>query len=195
LLRIGIACKILVTAAVSCLAYAQQPWQHLQMPTSAQLEKTWKNPPTAYGPDVYYGFNGHMTESVMNRDLDTLKKLGFRALTVQAGRNMPFPYLSNGYFQLFRKLVEAAKKRGMKVWIVDDAGYPSGFAGGKFTKLRPDLRMQALELTPRGFEHQFRTSPTRSATNPNGGKNADQSLEDYINPAATRQFLAWTHER
>ncbi|MGH9618912.1 MAG: glycosyl hydrolase [Bryobacteraceae bacterium] len=189
------AWKILFIAAISSLAYAQQPWQHLQMPTAAQVKKIWKNPPAAYGPDVYYGFNGHMTEAVMNRDLDTLKRLGFQAITVQAGRNMPFPYLSKGYFQLFRKFVEAAKKRGIKVWIVDDAGYPSGFAGGKFTKLRPDLRMQALELTPRGVKHEFRTSPTRSATNPKGGKNADQSLEDYMNPAATRQFLAWTHEQ
>jgi hypothetical protein len=195
LLKIGLACKILLTAAVSSLAYAQQPWQHLQMLTAAQVQKTWKKPPADYGPDVYYGFNGHMTEAVMNRDLDALKELGFQAVTVQAGRNMPFPYLSKGYFQLFSKFVEAAKKRGMRVWIVDDAGYPSGFAGGKFTKRRPDLRMQALELTPRGVEHQFRTSPTRSATNPKGGKNADQSLEDYMNPAATRQFLAWTHEQ
>ena len=33
----------------------------------------------------------------------------------------------------------------MRVWIVDDAGYPSGFAGGKFTTEKPELRMQALE--------------------------------------------------
>ncbi|HET8637583.1 MAG TPA: hypothetical protein VFL96_12110 [Acidobacteriaceae bacterium] len=184
MLKVGLGCKILLTAAVSGLAYAQQPWQHLQMPTAAQVEKTWKNPPAAYGPEVYYGFNGNMTEAVMNRDLDALKRLGFQAVTVQAGRNMPFPYLSKGYFQLSRKFVEAAKKRGVKIWIVDDAGYPSGFTGGKFTKLRPDLRMQALELTPNGVKHEFRTSPTRSATNPKGGKNADQSLEDYMNPAA-----------
>src|SRR6202012_1060891 len=54
------------------------------------------------------------------------------------------PYLSAGYFQLFRTLVEQAKKRNMRVWIVDDAGYPSGFAGGKFSSEHPELRMQAL---------------------------------------------------
>lgn len=190
-----IAFAIAAALAVSVLARAQQSWQRLQMPTTAQVEKAWKNPPAAYGPDLYYGFNGNMTEAVMDRDLDTMKRLGFRAVTVQAGRGISSPYLSEGYFKLFRKFVESAKKRGMKVWIVDDAGYPSGFAGGKFTKLKPDLRMQALELTPNGVEHEFRTSPTRSATNPRGGKNADQSLEDYLNPAATRQFLAWTHEQ
>ncbi|MGH9584344.1 MAG: glycosyl hydrolase [Bryobacteraceae bacterium] len=232
--------------AIPCLAHAQQPWQHLQMPTSALVAKRWKNPPAAYGPEPYYGWNGDMTEAVINRDLDTMKALGFRAVTAQAGKGMSYPYLSAGYFKLFREFVEAAKKHGMKVWIVDDAGYPSGFSGGKFTQLKPDLRMQALELAqkvpvsgggtvaknlppntvavlavnsegaqqtvpvrngaihwtaPPGqwtllvVEHQFRTSPTRSATNPKGGKNADQSLEDYMNPAATKQYLAWTHEQ
>ena len=37
----------------------------------------------------------------------------------------------------------------MRVWIVDDAGYPSGFAGGKFTELKPQMRMQALVVAQR----------------------------------------------
>src|SRR6185437_7240983 len=66
-----------------------------------------------------------------------------------AGFGMPFAYLSPEYFQFFRMFVEEAKKRDMRVWIVDDAGYPSGFAGGKFTQLKPELRMQALEIAQR----------------------------------------------
>lgn len=216
------------------------------MPAAAEVAAGWKTPPPAYGPEPYYGFNGPMNEAVIERDLDTMKSLGFRAVTVQAGPDMPYPYLSEGYFDLFKKLVEQAKRREMKVWIVDDAGYPSGFAGGKFTESKPALRMQALELAqkipvaggetarhavspetvsalavsgdgvqeavpiknggiewtaPPGqwtlliVEHQFRTSPTRSATNPRNVKDTEQSLEDYMNPAATRQYLAWTHER
>ena len=129
----------------------------------------------------------------------------------------------------------------MRLWIVDDAGYPSGFAGGKFTTEHPELRMQALvtiEMSARDFDipnfkgfvvatavsstgetvnilpehgrlrwnapggtwtihlitHEFRTSPTRSDTNPKRVKDTSQSLEDYLDPAATKQFLAFTHE-
>jgi len=142
--------------------------------------------------------------------------------------------------------VEEAKQRNMRVWIVDDAGYPSGFAGGKFTTEKPELRMQALEVeekiqvaggktlhkelsaavvsaaavdqngaamplplhgstldwtAPTGnwtvllVDHEFRTSPTRSDTNPKRVKDTEQSLEDYLDPAATRQYLAFTHEQ
>ena len=70
-------------------------------------------------------------------------------MTVQAGYGMPFAYLSPEWFKFFRTFVEEAKKRDMRVWIVDDAGYPSGFAGGKFTELKPELRMQALDVAQR----------------------------------------------
>jgi hypothetical protein len=44
-------------------------------------------------------------------------------------------------------------------------------------------------------DHEFRTSPTRSDTNPHRVKDTSQSLEDYLNPEATAQYLAWTHEQ
>jgi hypothetical protein len=187
-----------------------------------------------------------VTLEQVERDLDTMQRLGFRAVTVQAGYNMPFAYLSPEYFAFFRQFVDQAKKRNMRVWIVDDAGYPSGFAGGRFTTMKPGLRMQALEVAqqipvaggatlhqaldpdvvsaaavdaegnarplelhgnvlhwtaPAGqwtvliVDHEFRTSPTRSDTNPRRVKDTEQSLEDYLNPAATAQYLAWTHEQ
>ena len=225
---------------------AQQPWQHLQNPAAAQVAAQWKSPPPEYGPEPYFGLNGPVSRAEIDRDLDTLHGLGFQAVTVQAGFNMPFAYLSPQYFAFFRQFVDAAKQRNMRVWIVDDAGYPSGFAGGKFTTDKPGLRMQALEVAekipiaggatlhrdlspdtvsaaavdrdgnaipiplhgqtldwtaPQGswtvliVDHEFRTSPTRSDTNPRRVKDTEQSLEDYMNPAATAQFLQWTHDR
>jgi alpha-L-rhamnosidase len=234
-------------AVATQFAIAQQPWQKIQMPTAAQVAQTWKAPPTEYGPEPYYGLNGAVNETVIQRDLDRMKTLGYQAVTVQAGYDMPFAYLSPEYFTFFRTFVEEAKKRNMRVWIVDDAGYPSGFAGGKFTELKPELRMQALVVAqkipaatgepvkttvgaatvavtainaddgatvtipvtnstiawtaPAGHwtvmvvEHQFKTSPTRSDTNPKRVKDGTQSLEDYLDPTATMQYLAFTHEQ
>ncbi|HEX8711600.1 MAG TPA: glycosyl hydrolase [Terracidiphilus sp.] len=226
--------------------HAQQPWQHLQNLTAAQVAARWKSPPPEYGPEPYFGLNGPVSVAEIDRDLDTLHALGFQAITVQAGFNMPFAYLSPQYFEFFRQLVEQAKQRNMRIWIVDDAGYPSGFAGGKFSTDKPDLRMQALEVAEKivvaGGEtihrdlppeavsaaavdqdgnatpiplhghtldwtatkgswtvlvvvHEFRTSPTRSDTNPRRAKDTEQSLEDYMNPAATAQYLRWTHDQ
>jgi hypothetical protein len=233
---------LLQTAA----ATSQQSWQRLQNLTAAEVAAQWKTPLPEYGPEPYYGLNGPVSIPQVERDLDTLRGLGFQAVTVQAGYDMPFAYLSPEYFAFFRNFVEEAKQRNMRVWIVDDAGYPSGFAGGKFTTEKPDLRMQALEVAekipvsggavlhrdltpgvvsaaavdqngaaialplhgntldwtaPAGnwtvlvVDHEFRTSPTRSDTNPKRVKDGSQSLEDYLDPAATEQYLRFTHEQ
>jgi len=131
----------------TAMATSQQPWQQLQNPTAAEVAAVWKTPPPEYGPEPYYGLNGPVSIPQAQRDLDTLHGLGFQAVTVQAGFNMPFAYMSPEYLAFFRKFVEEARQRNMRVWIVDDAGYPSGFAGGKFTTEKPELRMQALEVT------------------------------------------------
>lgn len=242
-LALGISLPLFTASAAP---QATESWQILQSPTASQVAAAWQSPPPEYGPEPYYGLNGPVTIDQVERDLDTMKRLGFQAVTVQAGYNTPFAYLSAEYFAFFRKFVDEAKKRDMRVWIVDDAGYPSGFAGGRFSSDAPSLRMQALEVAqqiavpggttihqalqpdtvsiaavdadghavpvplkgsqldwtaPPGqwtlliVDHEFRTSPTRSDTNPHRVKDTTQSLEDYLNPQATAQYLAWTHEQ
>lgn len=137
--------------AVPCSAQstdAKNPWQKMQMPTAAEVAAAWKNPPSEYGPEPYFGLNGAVTIESLAHDLDTAKSIGFRAVTVQAGNGMATPYLTPEYFAFFKQFAEEAKKRDMRIWIVDDLGYPSGFAGGLISKQTPELRMQALSLMP-----------------------------------------------
>ncbi len=238
----------IVVSMLAFAALAQQPWQSMQSPTADQVSAVWKDAPPEYGPEPYYGLNGPVSVEQVERDLDTLHKLGFQAVTVQAGYGMPFVYLSPEYFAFFSRFVAEAKSSNMRVWIVDDAGYPSGFAGGKFTSTTPELRMQAIEVAKKipvaggssiheqlppetvstaavdengaaialplrdGIipeldracmgnwtvlvaDHEFRTSPTRSDTNTQRVKDTSQSLEDYLDPAATAQYLRFTHEQ
>ena len=46
-----------------------------------------------------------------------------------------------------------------------------------------------------GVEHRFKTSVTRAASNPTHGKDTVNSLIDYLDPAATRKFIEFTHEQ
>ena len=128
---------------------AQHTWQRVQMPTASEVAKGWINPPSEYGPEPYFGMNGAVTIESLAHDLDTMKGLGFHAVAAQAGGGMKQAYLSPEYFAFFKQFVEEARKRDMKVWIVDEIGYPSGFAGGMFTREKPELRMQALSISQR----------------------------------------------
>ena len=170
---------------------APHPWQKMQMPTATEVKQAWVAPPPEYGPEPYYGLNGPVTVEVIQRDLDKLKGLGFRAITVQYGRGMKEAYLSPEYFALFKQLVAEAKKRDMRIWIVDDAGYPSGFAGGKFTSDKPELRMQALTIGQRlpvkGGEalNQPVGASTIAAT-------ATNSAGERVNVPIANGKIAWT---
>jgi hypothetical protein len=238
-------------AALFCCAFsihnlsAQATWQKTTMPTLAEVSDKLLNPPSQYSSTVTWGWDGNITREVIARDLDKLHDVGFRAVTIEAGYGMAGKYLSEAWFQSIKMAVEEAKKRGMHIWIIDEGKYPSGFAGGKFSELRPDLKMQALVpqrmhvaggqtihqtlsadaisaiafntddkttqninissgklhfVAPPGnwdiviAQHQYKTSPTRSANNPTKGKDGSASLMDYLNPEATKQFLAWTEE-
>jgi hypothetical protein len=47
----------------------------------------------------------------------------------------------------------------------------------------------------RVIEHQFKTSQTRCVNNPTKGKDETNSLLDYLDPDATKQFISWTHQQ
>lgn len=230
--------------SVTC---AQTVWQRLSFPTTQQVKASFQHPPSYASNSVTWGWNGPMSREVIARDLDSLHHLGFSAVTIEAGYKMPAEYLSDGWFKLIKVAVEEAKKRDMHIWIIDEGKYPSGFAGGKFSKERPDLRMQGLVVAerinassgqvvskkitapvtsavavnlvdsssqiiavrngelnwtaPQGkwqillVQPQFKTAVTRAANNPTGGKDTTNSLCDYLNPAAVKQFLDFTHEQ
>ena len=69
----------------------QHPWQKMQMPTAAEVERTWNASPPEYGHEPYYGLNGAVTREVLQRDLAKAVRLGFHAVTVQPGRNPGIP--------------------------------------------------------------------------------------------------------
>jgi hypothetical protein len=239
--------RALLLALLTCgMSAADRPWQQITDVSAAEAAAHFRTPPPEYGMVLWWGWDGPVTEEVITRDLDTFKACGFAGVMIEAGYAMPSPYLSQGWFDLVALAVKHAKERGLRVWVEDEGKYPSGFADGKFSRERPDLRMQGLAVAekipveagatltrklapevvgaiavnladnssrsieikngesrftaPEGkwevriVDHQLRTSDTRAVTNLSRGKDKTNSLCDYLNPDATRQFLAWTHE-
>lgn len=140
--------KLLLTL---CFIFALSPalaqrksWDGIHLSTLAEVKANLKNPPADYANHVIWGIGGPMTHDVICQDLDSIKSKGFKSVIIEAGYRLPAPYLSEEYFKLIRNIVLEAKKRNLKIWIIDEGKYPSGFAGGKFSRERPDLRMQAL---------------------------------------------------
>ena len=123
---------------------AQEPWQKISDKGLKDVASNFMTPPSENGLLLWWGWDGPVDETVIKRDLDKIKSYGFKQVMIEAGYGMATPYLSQGWFELVRTATEQAKLRGMRIWVEDEGKYPSGFAGGKFSAERPDLKMQGL---------------------------------------------------
>lgn len=102
---------------------------------SQKFAEEFANPPNAYRLDQYtlndetlkkypeYGIGGFLAffyQELYQQEPDAAKKIG--------------------------PAVEAAHERGMKVWLADDFGYPSGMAGGRVVEENPDYEVRGLAM-------------------------------------------------
>ena len=190
----ALAACVLTLFAQPCFAQSTQatyPWQKMQMPTAAEVAAAWKNPTPEYGPEPYFGLNGAVTVQSLANDLDTAKSLGFHAVTAQAGGGMTTAYLTPEYFAFFKQFAEEAKKRDMKIWIVDDIGYPSGFAGSLIAKQKHELTMQGLHLAP-GIAVKAGETLNQAVSANAVLAVAVRSTGEHMSVAMTDGKIAWT---
>lgn len=129
------------------LGLVQQAWSAAVV-QERPFTADFTNPPSRAANHVIWGME-RISKQIVEDDFDSICARGFRSVILEPGYGMPYPYLSDDYFRMVARIVKAAKKRGLHVWIIDEGKYPSGFAGGKFSKERPDLRMQALVVKQR----------------------------------------------
>ncbi len=119
-------------------------WEGIQDLSIKDMEAGYALPPAEYASHILWGWEGDMNAKIMKNDMDLMESVNTRVINIEPGYDFPYEYLSEGWFKMIKMAVDEAKKRGMKVWLIDDAKYPSGFAGGKFSRERPDLKMWAL---------------------------------------------------
>lgn len=137
---------LVLTLMSGLVAYARSTdiWAGARNANVSEAYQNFNNPPSEFASHVIWGWEGPMDLQTICHDLDSIKTKGFRSVIFEAGYRLPYEYLSEEWFLAIRSAVEQAEKRGLKVWIVDEGKYPSGFAGGKFSKLKPEMRMQAV---------------------------------------------------
>lgn len=145
--------SILVALMLCISAHGQlKTWEGIQNQGAVELEQGYRLPPVEYASHILWGWEGDMDAKIIKNDLDLMQSVNTRVINIEPGYDFPYEYLSKGWFKMIGTAVKEARTRGMKVWLIDDAKYPSGFAGGKFSRERPDLKMWALVQLDETFE-------------------------------------------
>lgn len=138
---VRLLCVLLFTLT---LAAADRPWQRLSLPSTTQAAAAFRNPPPETAMTLWWYWNGPMRESDITRDLDEIQAHGVKSVLIWAYNGLEIEYLSDTWFERIRFAVAEARKRNLRVWLMDEGSYPSGFAGGAFTRQYPNDRMKAL---------------------------------------------------
>ncbi len=164
-------------------------------------------------PGIYpfWFWNGLETKPEIVRQLHLAQTAGFRGLAIHARTGNQIPYLSSAWFNLVRHACQTARGLGLKIWLYDEDGYPSGTAGNRIQAEHPELRQQYLtfryctaaqcEREPAAcFEDTtFRRIDHATVPGDTGVLVFElrylDSYVDTLNPLTAEFFLKLTHER
>jgi hypothetical protein len=136
---------LLSLALLACLSLplaAAQPWQEISMPTVAGAAASFADPPKEYGA-IHWALGWPPNKERILSDIEMVSSNGGGGYMINSGGRQ-VKYLSPEYLDLFKFAVDECKKRGLKIWIDGDDGYPDGLAGGRISKEYPQLGMQGI---------------------------------------------------
>jgi len=192
---------------------------------------TFRTPDVSYAPVYVWVWNDICTREIIDEQLAEMEKLGIRAFYIlpepknfrphSMPTNLAPDYLSDDCFSLCAYAVRKGNERGMRCWIYDEGGWPSGGACGKVLRDHPEYARQVLKFYEKSFsagEVYKKTSPAVLAAFVNDNElitegvvfSADTLVCEYVaekesygtadypdllNKDATQYFIAITHEQ
>lgn len=100
---------------------------------------------------------------------------------------------SADYWKAFVQAVRSYRAAGMRVWIYDEHGYPSGSAGGLVLKQHPECEATELVYDP-SLSDPFVVRPAYEFTHASNNYHAARRYINLIDDRAVASFIHLTHE-
>ncbi len=133
------------------------------------------SPSASYAPVYIWVWNDVCTKEIIDTQLQEMQELGIRAFYIlpepnefrpgSMPTNLTPDYLTDEFFALCAYAIKQGNDRGMRCWIYDEGGWPSGSACGRVVKDHPEYAV---------------------------GKSA---YPDLLNKKATEYFIEITHDK
>ena len=161
---------------------------------------------TEYRPIPFWSWNDKLEITELKRQINWMHNNGIDGFFMHARSGLMTEYLSADWMQCIEACAKEAKRHGMKAWVYDENGWPSGFAGGKLLEEEQNRDKYILytigtydsEATVSYLltEHEIQ----RVACGEKEGEYLNLyikiavSTADVLNPKVVEQFLTLTHE-
>ncbi len=112
----------------------------------ASLSVNWAQNSDGFRPSAFWFWNSEMTEIRTRQMIAQMSESGVREVIIHPIYPMELEYLSPEFFDHYRFALKLAREYGLKVWIYDEYGWPSGNAGGILLREFPQHRGWILQF-------------------------------------------------
>lgn len=161
-----------------------------------------------YRPLPFWSWNDKLDIEELQKQVAWMDRCGIGGFFMHARSGLQTEYLSDEWMKCIEVCAREAEKRGMKAWIYDENGWPSGFAGGKLLKDEKN-RDRYIEKRIGAYDKQATVSYLLTeeelvrASEQDAGDGLYLNLyiriavstADILNPSVVDKFLILTHEK
>jgi len=112
----------------------------------AELKRDFINPPLRYKSRPLWFWNGLLTTSEINTQMENSKKSGYYGFGILPSPGMVPSYLSEDYFSRYGDALNKAKELGLKMCLYDEYWFPSGNVGSTFGSVYPQDTAKRLDM-------------------------------------------------
>ena len=122
------------------------------MMTSSPWLSDFAQPPLDFRPVPFWSWNETMEPAEVRRQCRVIRDAGWGGAFLHARIGLRTEYLGEAWFEACAAAIDECKKIGLKVWLYDEEGWPSGISGGTVPLADETFRHKALFARPVGVE-------------------------------------------
>ena len=182
-------------------------------PEASSRIDTLSSPNLQYRGVPFWSWNDDITPEEARRQIRDLAAAGFGGFFIHARSGLKTPYMGDTWMDCIEACVEESRLVGIKTWLYDENGYPSGFAGGNVPKRGLPFQQKHLhfEKIPAGdcvasafllghfrcVGHGERVDPAMLAPEEpvlRATFSVNPYYSDLLNPDATSVFIEESYE-
>ncbi|MBT2760320.1 glycosyl hydrolase [Paenibacillus sp. ISL-20] len=94
-----------------------------------------QHPPARYRTMPFWSWNDDLNKNELLRQIEEMHKAGIGGFFIHARGGLTVPYMGEEWMEAIQLCIEKSQELGMKAWLYDENGWPSGFADGKVPAL------------------------------------------------------------
>ena len=122
-----------------------------------EVYKNFKVVENKYRPIPFWSWNEKLRVDETVRQIDDMETAGIGGYFMHSRGGLQTPYMGEEWHENIRAAIDLGNEKGMRPWVYDEDGWPSGFGGGIVSGMGEEYQLKYLriEKSDRTFEHHL----------------------------------------